>query len=407
MQKTMRQGLKERQDTPLVLTTSEEPFNSASRCISPHKGVSYSKSLFSVRSGCNPSKKGRIVRKHNVFVLGLDEKPLTPTTNAKARKLMESNQAKAVWNKFGQFGIQMLVETRKEVPRTVLGCDFGTKFEGYSVITDKENNLSVMWKLPDKKKLVRKLKERRTLRRARRFRNCRRRECRSNNRNKDGFIAPSQLMMVNSRLKCIKELFKCYPIDTTAVEDIRFNHRDKKWGKNFSTMEIGKRKIYDYLRSMSMLQMYSGVDTFDLRGKYGYKKTSKKDAEVFNSHCSDAMTIAVDTTVKEYVSCGKFIVVDDTYRSVRRKLHDSQYSKGGVRDKYSCGNFKGIRKGSMCEFGQMAGGTKSYAYIYNWDGKRIGKSLKKVAWLSHKFKIKEDISPPLNKLGGLRNVEVL
>ncbi len=45
--------------------------------------------------------------------------------------------------------------------------------------------MNVMWKLPDKKKL----EERRTLRRARRFRNCRRRECRFDNREKKGFIA--------------------------------------------------------------------------------------------------------------------------------------------------------------------------------------------------------------------------
>ena len=392
MRKSTRKGLKERQDTPLVLTASEEPLNSTSleTDSNVNSPVENSKSFFHWGSGCNPSKKGRIVRKHNVFVMGKDRKPLTPTTNAKARKLMEDKQAKPTWNKFGQFGIQMLVETRKEKPRTVLGVDFGTKFEGYSVVSDRENNLSVMWKLPSKKKLVRKLEERRHLRRARRQKNCRRRKCRSNNRDMEGFIAPSQLMMVNSRLKCIREFFKCYPIDTTAVEDIRFNHRDKRWGKNFTTMEIGKRKIYDYLRSMSMLQMYAGFDTFDLRGKYGYKKSSKKDAEVFNSHCSDAMTIAVDSNIKKYVGCGKFIVVDDSYRSVRRKLHYTQYSSGRIRKKYSCGNFKGIRKGSMCEFGQMAGGTKNYAYIYNLDGKRLGKSLKKVEWLSHKFKVNKE-----------------
>src|SRR3990167_7492282 len=112
-----------------------------------------------------------------VFVLGKDGKPLTPCKASKARKLMEGKQAKPVWNKFGEFGIQMLVETRKETPKTVLGCDFGTKFEGYSVIIGRENNLNVMLKLPDKKKLVKKLDERRRMRRARRFRNCRRREC--------------------------------------------------------------------------------------------------------------------------------------------------------------------------------------------------------------------------------------
>jgi hypothetical protein len=53
---------------------------------------------------------------HNVFVLDKEGNPLTPTKPAKAKKLMKAGVAKPVWNKFGQFGIQMLVDTRKETP---------------------------------------------------------------------------------------------------------------------------------------------------------------------------------------------------------------------------------------------------------------------------------------------------
>jgi hypothetical protein len=324
---------------------------------------------------------------HNVFVLDVNGKPLTPTTKTKARKLMKGKQAKPVWNKFSQFGIQMLVDTRKEVPKTVLGVDLGTKFEGYSVVTGKENNLSVMWKLPDKKKLIRKLEERRILRRTRRQQKCRRRECRINNRGKKGFIAPSQKQIIDSRLKCIKELFKCYPIDTVALEDVKFNHLKHRWGKNFSTMEIGKKMLYDWIRQHACLQLYRGYNTQHLRKLYGYKKSSKKDGEVFNSHCSDAITIAIDVYVKEHITPGVFIVVDDTYRCVKRRLYDTQFSKGGIKHPYSSGNFKGIRKGSMCKFGQICGGTKNNVFIRNSDNKRIGRSLSKIGWLSHSFKV--------------------
>ncbi len=208
MSKTMRQGLQERWNAPLIPTPSVESFNTTSRCISPQKGVSYSKSLFPVRSGYNSRKRARVSGKHNVFVLGVDKKPLTPTTNAKARKMLRDKVAKPTWNKFSQFGIQMLVNTRKETPRTILGIDNGTKFEGYTVTTDKENNLAVMWKLPDKKKLVKKLEERRRLRRARRFRNCRRRKCRFQNR-KETFIAPSQKQVIDSRLFFSFYIFFC------------------------------------------------------------------------------------------------------------------------------------------------------------------------------------------------------
>lgn len=378
MRQTTRHVLQqERQDAPLVLTNSVESLNTTS-CLDSSKHLSHS------RSGYNARKSGRISPNHNVFVRGVDGKPLTPTTNAKARKLMEGNQAKPIWNKFSKFGIQMLVETRKETPKTALGVDFGTKFEGYAVMTGKENNLSVMWKLPDKKKLVKKLEERRILRRARRWRNCRRRECRSDNREKIGFLAPSQRMMVNNRLKAIGELFKCYPIHTVAVEDVKFNHRDHRWGKNFSTVEIGKKIIYSFIKSNALLQLYRGFDTRCFRDMYNYKKSYTKNAEVFTAHCSDALALAVDSYAKKHIPPGTFIIVDDTYRPVKRKLHDTQPAKCGIRAKYSTGNFNSIRKGTTCEHGQIVGGTKKSFFIRNQENKRIGRT--NLFWLSHHFK---------------------
>jgi hypothetical protein len=388
MHETTRNGLQALQDAPLILNPAEEPLNSmsienSSNVNSPADG---SMSVSHWGSGCNIRKDARMSGKQSVFVLDVDGKPLTPCKPSKARKLLKGKQAKPIWNKFGLFGIQMLVETRKKTPKTVFGIDFGTKFEGYVVLAGKENNLSVMWKLPDKKKLVKKLEERRQLRRARRWRTCRRKECRSNNRKKDDFIAPSQFLMVQSRLKAIKEFFRCYPIIDVALEDVRFNHRNKRWGKNFSTVEIGKKKIYDWIKERACLQLFLGMNTEDCRKRYGYSKSNNKSAETFNSHCSDALAIATDLYAREHVESGLFIVVDDTYRPVRRQLHDTQFSEGHIRHPYSSGNFKGIRKGTMCNFGQICGGTKTYAFIYDNINKRMERSIKKIDWLSHHFK---------------------
>lgn len=390
MQTTTRQELEELQDTPLVLNPSEEPLNSASlETANPSEN---SKPLSHLGSGYNSCKGGGMSAEHNVFVLDIEGKPLTPTTNARARKLLKSRQAKPVWNKFGKFGIQMLVETRKETPETVLGIDFGTKFEGYAIVVGKENNIAVMWKLPDKKKIVTKLGERRLLRRARRFRSCGRRQCRSNNRGRENFIAPSQNMIIQSRLKVIREFFKYYPIDAVALEDIRFNHRDHRWGKNFSTVEIGKRKIYGWIRERAFLSLFFGSDTEVLRDKYGYKKSSSKNAEIFDSHCSDALAIATEISAREHIPQGDFIVVDDTYRCVRRRLHDTEPTKGGIREKYSSGNFRGIKKGTLCNFGQICGGIKEKMIrTYDWNNKRLSKPFNKLEWLSHKFKTNEAI----------------
>lgn len=392
MRQTTRQELQSPRDAPLISGTDGESFNPTSLNTNSNVNspVDDSKLLFHSRSGCNIRKDGRVSAKHNVFVLGIDGKPLTPTTNAKARKLMKEKQAKPAWNKFGQFGIQMLVETRKETPKTALGVDFGTKFEGYAVAVGKENNLAVMWKLPNKKKIVRKLEERKSLRKVRRHRNCRRRECRADNRNKEGFLAPSQKVIVQSRMKVIAEFFRCYPIDTVAMEDIRFNHRDNRWGKNFSTIEIGKVQINKWIRCRAGLEMFSGYNTQDCRVRYGYKKSNDKGADVFNAHCSDALAIATNLYAQKHIQQGKFIIADDTYRSIRRRLYDAQPSKRGIREKYSTGNFKGVRKGIICNFGQVCGGIKEKTIrIYNQDNKRLSKQFNKIAWLSHKFKTYE------------------
>ena len=113
------------------------------------------------------------------------------------------------------------------------------------------------------------------------------------------------------------------------------------------------------------------------------------------------------------------VIVDDTYRSQRRKLFDSEpasgkyleklkqsYLKGNfsgkIKDggyfaKYSEGNFKGIRKGSMSNVGQIIGGTKNTLYVKEFDemfnskGNKILQRtvpFKNVIWYSKQFKTK-------------------
>jgi hypothetical protein len=210
---------------------------------------------------------------HAIFVLDIEGKSLTPTTPAKARKLLRGGVAKKVWSKFGTFGIQMLVETRREAPETALGVDTGSKFEGYAVVCGQENNLSVKLDLPNKKKIVRKLDERRKLRRARRSRKCRCRPAKFNNRKRRSFLAPSQAVVVGSRLKVLNELFRIYPIRAVAFEDVRFNHAKHRWGQHFSTAEIGKQRLRDFFqRQGAKIFEYSGWETHALRKKYGYQK---------------------------------------------------------------------------------------------------------------------------------------
>ena len=287
-------------------------------------------------------------KSHSVFVLSKEGKPLTPTTPAKAKKLLKGGVAKPVWSKFNTFGIQMLIDAGHVTPHTILGADNGTKFEGYSVIAGEENNLNIKLDLPDKKQIVKKLEKRRILRRARRFRNCRRRPKRFDNRSRKDFLAPSQAVIVNSRLKVVKELFRIYPIRFVAFEDVKFNHSQKRWGANFSTVEIGKARLRAFFESQpAQVFEFEGHETQQLRKKYGYLKTKVKSADKFTAHCSDSLALAVEVGPGEYIEPGHLIVVDDTYRPVRRQLHDTQPAKGALRAPYSRGTVFGYRKGLL------------------------------------------------------------
>jgi hypothetical protein len=388
-------------DASLICCSIREPINSMS--LENAENISdNSKFFFHCGSEFNIENKFSDVRMsdNRIFVLDINGKPLTPCKPQKARKLLVGKVAQPVWNKFGEFGIQMQIPTRKFVPEFVLGQDWGTKFEGYSVVSGEQNNLNVMLKLPDKKKLVKKLEERRRLRKARRFRNCRRRACRFDNRLRGkNWLAPSQLQIVNSRLKIIREILKSYPIQKIAIEDVKFNHRDKKWGKNFSTMEVGKKKIFDYLREqlgVSNVLRFEGFETQEAREKRGLKKSSNKSSETFNSHCVDSFVLASELLPNKTIPNRDIIFVDDNYRAIRRKLHDTQPNKKGIRQKFSSGSFKGIQKGCICEFGQIVGGTKNYVYYCDFEkqdnGRKIYqkvKMLNKIKWLSHNYKTKK------------------
>ena len=425
---TTSRELQEPRDASLVSSSSAEPLN-ATNAQTTEKNLS-ERSTFPTQllSGMKVNDNeslvnGSISAINRVFVIGVNGKALMPCRPSKARKLILGGVAKMTWNKFGLFGVQMLVSTGNVMQLTVLGIDNGTKFEGYSVLSGKENTLNVMWLLPDKKTITKKLEERRHLRRARRWRNCRRRVSRFDNRKgKEGFIAPSQLVMVNSREKAINELFKSYPISKVALEDVKFNHRDKRWGANFSTIEIGKSRIKKLIISKvtsKELYLFEGHETQAIRESLGLKKSSNKSAETFDSHCVDSFAIA--SSISDCKTPNKsLIITDDSYRFTRRKRFDTEPASGKklkqikasiakgtfngttksgtFRDKYSQGNFQGIKKSSMCNFGQVIGGTgKNILYVSEFDpminskGNAVSQkpiNLNRVTWFSHNFKTK-------------------
>ena len=281
-----------------------------------------------------------------VPVVSKDGKPLMPTKPAKARKMIEGGVALKCWSKTGVFYIQMLIPVGEEVQDVALAIDPGSKYDGYAVSGERDVVLKAMAVMPQK--VGKKMKERSQLRRSRRHRNKRHGKKRFNNRRrKEGFLAPSQLAKVQFRIKIVRDLAKIFPLNFIAVEDVRFNHYEKRWGKHFSTVEIGKTMLYEELEKHGHVTKFAGWQTAEARKYWGILKSSAKDALTPSSHANDALAM-LNEMFSDNVDNSCIFMVWRRLEFARRSLHRQNYQKGGIRPRFG-GTTNGhyLRKGDI------------------------------------------------------------
>ena len=269
-----------------------------------------------------------------------------PCKPSKARKLLKRNLAEKCWNRLGQFYLRLKFDPKSpnEGQHVCLAVDTGSRWDGMAVVTEKRVLTTAELVLPKGIAGKRgKIETRRRMRRARRYRKTPRRAKRfSNRRRPKGWIAPSQKAKVDFRTKIVDELRRLYPIDRFAVEDVRFDHPHKRWGKHFSTVEIGKTRFYEHLRSIGHLNLYAGAETAEWRKKLELPKNPRKSALKWDAHASDAIAIGcaetgcTDPTPPEFWVWKRF-------QYPRRQLHRLEPGKGGVRRRYG-------GSGSVCPF---------------------------------------------------------
>lgn len=288
-------------------------------------------------------------------VVSKESKPLMPCKPAKARKLLNSGKAVPRWSKLGLFYIQLTIEITSEPNKNqffVLAHDPGSKYDGFA-LGFYFVQLRVMAVMPGE--VHKKMKARSDLRRARRYRKTRRRPWRPRSPGPD-WIAPSQLAKVLFRLAIVWELCKLFPVKYFIVEDVKFDHYSKRWGKHFSTVEIGKGYYYRELRKLGTLVLVEGWQTKLWREEAGLKKTSRKDALTPESHANDAAAMLVGLAGCEPDERAPFYVLRRP-EFVRRSLHRQNFQKGGIRSSFG-GTTNGgfFRKGDYVE-AEKAGKT--------------------------------------------------
>lgn len=273
-----------------------------------------------------------VVTDMKIPVVSKNGMALMPCKPSKVRKLITKGMAEKKWSKLGIFYIRLNFDLQSEPNKKqqmCIGIDPGSKFDGIAVVSSKSIQQTGMLELP--KGIAKKIGDRRQMRRERRYRKCRRRPSRFDNRTrKEDWISPSQKSKVDFRLKIVDEHRKLYPITDYAVEDVAFNHYKKRWGKYFSTVEIGKTMLYERLSSYGKVHMFKGIDTAELRAEYGLEKDDRKSNRNFNTHAVDAVAIASKVCGLTNFDISSFYVWK-RYQNRRRQLHKVQFKKGGER----------------------------------------------------------------------------
>lgn len=156
-----------------------------------------------------------------VYVLNIEEKPLMPCKEAKARKLLKQNKAKIYRRE--PFTIQLLFICENQTQNVTLGVDAGSKHIGLSATTEKKELYAADVEL--RNDIVDLLSVRRQNRRTRRNR-LRYRKPRFNNRvhsKNSGWLAPSIEQKIQTHFRIVEDIHKLLPITKIVVETASFD----------------------------------------------------------------------------------------------------------------------------------------------------------------------------------------
>ena len=205
-----------------------------------------------------------------VFVLDKHKKPLLPTSNAKARKLLKSG--KAVIHKYYPFTIRLKYEISN--PRSdkqfTIKIDPGAMYTGLAVVDD--NNVAYFFaEIEHRGHIVKKLMDkRRAVRRSRRNRKTRYRKPRFDNRRKpEGWLPPSVKSRADNIVNWVKKLSKLLPINRVMIEDVSFDTASMTAGKQLYGDQYQKGPLYntelrDYLlKKFNYTCVYCGGSSGD------------------------------------------------------------------------------------------------------------------------------------------------
>lgn len=316
-----------------------------------------------------------------VPVISKEGSPLMPTRIGRAKRWNLSKKGTFFWNK-GILCIRLNDDpSDRKFQQVVVGIDPGSKREGYTVKSKAHTYLNILSETPCWIKDA--IEARRNMRRARRFRNTRRRECRFDNRHKLR-LQPSTKARWQLKLNICKKLLKVFPIVDFVIEDISAITKSghDKWNKSFSPLEVGKKWFYCEISKLGKLVTKQGYETKQLRDSLGLKKDSDKLSDNFYTHNIDSWVLANQIVGGHLKPDNCSILKIVPLRFHRRQLHVFQPEIGGKRRNYGGTMSLGLKRGSLINHKKygivyVGGSSNNRISVHNRkDGKRIAQNVK-------------------------------
>src|SRR5258708_38680900 len=105
----------------------------------------------------------------------------------------------------------------------------------------------------------------------------------------------------------------------------------RRGNTRFSPLEVGKQSFYEEIRKLAALQIRRGYETKALRDQLGFKKTSKKLAEVWEAHGVDAWCLASSSVGGNTSPGHRHLVCIAPLNWHNRQLHRFQPEECGNR----------------------------------------------------------------------------
>ncbi len=354
-----------------------------------------------------------------VPVISPDDRPLMPTTPARARKWIKHRLAVGKRNKVGVFYVQLLREpSGYKTQEIVVGTDRGKAFTGIAFQSKLATIALFHVCLPgfykskkatkDRQSITGKMSKRSELRRTRRgqridrtksfkFRNHRQKRF-SNRRNNK--LPPSVRANREMELRILIEMSKILLI--SEIRDESCGGNSKKNGFGISPVTVGQEWFRLQASKIAVVKEVESYDTGKYRDQLGLIKNRKdKSKHCPETHANDAIALA-STAFIQYknfntanshghhwvgqcvVTFAPFIVVTRP-KFFRRKLHQENYQKGGVLKRqggtvtpfnFRCGDYVQTTYKGEKIYGWVGGFTNTNKtknvsiYDHNWS--RIG-----------------------------------